>query len=207
MRTGGAGAGPSAWLALAALVLGGLALVPGGARAPGPGSGAGVAELTRELASGAGTVDALELAGWIRERRPVRVLDVRDSSAHVRFSIPTAEHATLEGLAALDPGGEVPLVLYGDGDGRAVRAWLLLRRLGHPRARLLAGGVVAWVDEVIEPVLPAGTPAERARFDRVAELSRYFGGVPRVGERDTLRARGPARAEAAVRLLSRRGCY
>lgn len=206
MRAPGAGLGISTWLAAAALALGGLALVPGGARAPGAGTVPGVAELTHELASGAGTVEALELARWIRDRRPVRVLDVRDSSAHVRFSIPTAEHATLEALAAVDPGGE-DLVIYGDGDGRAVRAWLLLRRLGHDRARLLVGGVVAWIDDVIEPVLPAGTPEERARFDRVAELSRYFGGVPRVGERDTAAVSGPARAEAAVRLLSRRGCY
>ena len=94
--------------------------------------------------------------------------------------------------------------MYDDGGGEAVRSWLLLRRLGHPEVRILDRGVLGWIDGVVNPVLPAGTPAQRARYERVAEVSRYFGGMPRIGDPPD---RADATAEDAVRLLSRRGCY
>jgi hypothetical protein len=46
----------------------------------------------------------------------------------------------------------------------------------------LRGGVREWLDEVMSPTLePDAGPAARAAFQRVASLSRYFGGVPRIG--------------------------
>lgn len=193
-------------LAVAALGLAVLAALAGAGGGGAPG-GDGPVEITPELASGDALLDPLELARMIRERRPLRLLDVRDSSEFIRFSIPTATHAQLGGLADLPAEAEGgPVVLYDDGRGGAVRAWLMLRRLGHPEVRVLGGGVLGWLDHVLNPVLPAGTPEERARFERVADLSRYFGGMPRVGE-PRPRAADPARAEDAITLLSRRGCY
>ena len=79
---------------------------------------------------------------------------------------------------------------------------MAIDRLGH-RPRILERGVLGWIDGVVSPVLPAGTADERARYRRVAEVSRYFGGMPRVGE-----PTAPASdAGEAVRLLTRRGCY
>lgn len=178
------------------------------ARAPG---GVGPAELTAELASGDALVDPLVLAAMIRDRAAVRLLDVRDSSAFIRFSLPTAVHATLPELARLvaeeeSSGVGAPIVVYDDGGGDALRAWLLLRRLGHPDVRLLRAGVAGWLDHVLSPTLPAGSAEERARFEQVADLSRYFGGMPRVGTPRSART-GPEAAEAAITLLSRRGCY
>lgn len=185
-------AGTALVLALAALMGGGL---------DGPGK-SGVQELRAELASGAPLLDAVNLGEWIRDRRPVRILDVQDSAANVRFSIPTAVHVRRPALVAIEPG-DVPIVIYDDGTGEAARAWLLLRRLGHPRVHVLDRGVLGWIDGVLEPVLPAGTPEERAIYDRTAAVSRYFGGMPRIGS-----APEPSRDPgAAVRLLSRRGCY
>lgn len=190
---------PGAILAGLAIALAGLAPLAGTADRPGR---PGVAELSDELAAGAPFVDAVTLAEWIREGRPLRIRDVRDSSAFIRFSVPTAAHVPLTRIADESVETTRPLVLYDDGTGGAVRAWLLLRRLGH-RPRILERGVLGWIDGVISPVLPAGTPEERARYDRVAEVSRYFGGLPRIGDppdRET-------EAGEAVRLLTRRGCY
>lgn len=196
---------PGSLLAAVGLALAALAALAGSSPTGAPG-GSGPAELTASLASGEALLDPLDLAALIRDRRAVRVVDVRDSSAFIRFSIPTASHATLRELAALEVGAGDPIVVYDDGAGEAVRAWLLLRRLGHPDARILTDGVAGWLDHVLAPVLPAGSPEERAWFDRVADLSRYFGGLPRVGE-PPQRPAGPDRAEAAITLLSRRGCY
>lgn len=190
---------PARGLAGLAVVLALAALVAGGR--DGPGS-SGVQELRAELASGEPLLDAVTLGEWIRDRRPLRIIDVQDSSAHVRFSVPTAVHVARPALVDVEHG-DSPIVVYDDGTGEAARAWLLLRRLGHPSVYVLERGVLGWIDGVIEPVLPAGTPAERAVYERTAAISRYFGGMPRTGPAPAS-SRDP---EAAVRLLSRRGCY
>lgn len=196
----GRGLRPGYGLAVAAVLLGLLApLLGSDQRMP----ATGVPELTAELATGAPLIDAVDLAARIRAGEPTTLVDVRDSSAFIRFAIPTAERWPVGRLASLPEGGG-PIVLYGDGDGTAARGWLLLRRLGHPDVRILERGVVGWIDGILEPVLPADSPEERARYRRVADLSRYFGGMPRVGEPALERQRS---AESAVRLLSRRGCY
>lgn len=196
---------PGTLLAGTGLTLAVLGALAGSGGRGGPG-GTGPVELTTELASGEALMEPLELAAMIRERRTVRLVDVRDSSSFIRFSLPTAHPMGLPELADMAGDDRSPIVVYDDGSGAAVRAWLLLRRLGHPDVRVLNGGVLGWLDHVLNPVLPAGSPAERARFDRVAELSRYFGGMPRVGEPEE-RPGGPGRADAAITLLSRRGCY
>lgn len=194
-------ASPGTFLAVAAVVLAVSAPLAGGGVEPGE---PGVVELTAELAAGAPFIDAVSLGEWIRDRRPVRVWDVRpDSSAFVRFAVPTASHVPFRALATR-PADSATIVVYDDGAGAAVRSWLLLRRLGHPDVRILERGVVGWIDGVVSPVLPAGTPEERERYQRVAAVSRYFGGLPRVGEPAT--GAGTS-AEEAVQLLSRRGCY
>ncbi len=163
----------------------------------------GVVELRAELSSGTPFVDPVALGEWIRARRDIRLWDVRDDTgAFTRFAIPTAEHVPFDRLADR-PVRSTPILLYDDGSGQAVRGWLLLRRLGHPDVRILRAGVLGWIEGVIRPVLPAESPDERARYRRVAAVSRYFGGLPRIGERPR-RDTSPA---DAVQLLSRRGCY
>lgn len=201
MADAGTRPGIGAALGVAAIALGLLAPVAGAGEGPGR---PGVAELSRELADGAPLVDAVTVAEWIRDRQRLRIVDVRDRSAFIRFSVPTAVHVPLPALGALPVDSGRPIVVYDDGEGQAVRAWLLLRRLGHPRVRILERGVLGWIDGVVNPVLPASSPAERGRYERVARVSRYFGGMPRIGEPPE---RVDASADDAVRLLTRRGCY
>jgi rhodanese-related sulfurtransferase len=164
----------------------------------------GVAELTEELASGRPFLDAVTLGEWIRDGEAPTILDLQDPGAAVRFTIPTAENVTHGALAALPVDSGATVVLYDGGGDAAVRGWLLLRRLGHPRVRVLQGGVVGWIDGIISPVLPRDTPEEDAYFRRVASVSRYFGGLPRAGKRFP---EDSSNTRDAVQLLSRRGCY
>jgi hypothetical protein len=88
---------------------------------------------------------------------------------------------------------------------------MLLRAAGVRNALFVPGGLADWRDEVISPVLPADAPPEQAAaFERAAELSRYFGGSPRIaapGESVTrpteLAEAGPPAQLARTR---RRGC-
>jgi hypothetical protein len=70
-------------------------------------------------------------------------------------------------------------------------------RVGDARLLRLHGGFEAWRDEVLFPHLRAdASERERQRFAPRAQLSRYFGGTPRVLEPGT----DPAQPR------SRRGC-
>lgn len=114
-------------------------------------------------------VTALELAQWIRERhRGLRVLDVRADSEYTRYHIPGAERMTLSQLttAHFAPGETV--VLYSEGGAHAAQGWVLLRTAGQRNVYFLRGGLLEWLDDVMNPA--AST-----------DLTRYFGGVPRQG--------------------------
>lgn len=198
------------WMAGAAALAGALAPLAGspyrravGAPPAGasPAAGLDIAALAREVAEQEDHVSAVELATWIRARRPgLRVIDVRTASEYAAFHIPSAEHVPIEQLAAGRFGAGETVVLYSELGVHGGQAWVLLRALGHRRVLFLRGGLVEWLDDVMSPTIAADAPADaQARFAAVAELSRWFGGTPR-----RIAAGGTAAApEPAAR---RRGC-
>lgn len=140
-----------------------------------------VASLAREVSAEEDHVSAVELAAWIRARRPgLRVLDVRSAAEYAVFHLPTAEHLPLEQLSTARFSADETLVLYSEAGVHAAQAWVFLRALGHRRVSFLRRGLREWLDDVMSPTLAADASAEaRAEFGRVEELSRWFGGVPR----------------------------
>jgi rhodanese-related sulfurtransferase len=192
---------PARVLAGVALVLAVLAALTGTTRR---GGGAVDARgLAAEIEHEDDHVTALELAQWIRDRKPgLRVLDVRSDSEFAAYHIPSAERMPLIALASLRPKSGETLVLYSEGGAHAAQAWVLLRANGRRDVYFLRGGLLDWMEDVMSPTLPADT--SRAR---VAALSRYFGGVPRTGAPSLPAAANPApTAGAAVARLRRRGC-
>jgi rhodanese-related sulfurtransferase len=166
------------------------------------------ASLAHDIETEADHVTAMELAGWIRHRKPgLRVLDVRSGSEFTAYHIPSAERVPITELTKLAPRDGETLVLYSEGGAHAAQGWVLLRALGHEHVYFLRGGLLDWMDDVMSPVIPNASSATR---DSLAALSRYFGGVPRVGAVDAasrvaLPASAPT-ASAAVEKLRRRGC-
>lgn len=163
-------------------------------------------------------VDAITLAESIRGQRPgLRVIDLRSTAEFDELSIPTAEHMSVAEAAALEVPRATPIVLYSEGGTHAAQVWFMLRARGYTDVRFLREGMYEWAARVMSPMLPVDpTPAELAEYNRVADLSRYFGGVPRRDmPRDAL-APGYWRTEAngasshqavdAVKNVRRRGC-
>ena len=138
---------------------------------------------------GPGEISAVQLAEWIRAQRSgVLLLDMRSAQAMARESLPGARP-----VAAFDGESVDTVVLYGERqlDGA--------RPLGGSARHVLRlrGGIEAWNAEVLFPVIRSdASTAHRREFAARAQLSRYFGGTPRVLEPG-------ARAE---RNRSRRGC-
>jgi rhodanese-related sulfurtransferase len=148
-------------------------------------------------------VTAIDLAGWIKDRKPgLRVIDVRPAEAFDDFHLPTAENVPLPSISQAAFKTTDTLVLYSDGGAHAAQGWVLLRSLGYSRVYFLRGGLGEWLDDVMNPVIPANaTPEETDAFKRTVELSQYFGGHPTVGDRP------PATpVSQRVEAMKRRGC-
>ncbi|MFL5606814.1 MAG: rhodanese-like domain-containing protein [Gemmatimonadaceae bacterium] len=180
-----------------------------------------VTRLASEIQHEDDHVTAIELAQWIKDRRPgLRVLDVRSDSEFADYHIPTARRLPLESLATLEPTPDETLVLYSEGGAHAAQAWVLLRALGHSHVYFLRGGLLDWMDDVMNATLPSSPDSASTR---AAALSRYFGGTPHVrfstdssatpaseAKPTSVSPAKPARnaptATEAVARLRRRGC-
>jgi len=139
-----------------------------------------VEALAEQVAREQDHITAVELAEWVRAGRPgLRVVDVRSQQEFDQDHLPFAEHVPLEALARTRFARTDVIVLVSRGGTHAAQAWVLLRALGHSQAYFLTGGMDEWETEILAPVLGASS-AHEALTER-AELSRYFGGLPRVG--------------------------
>jgi len=136
-------------------------------------------------------VTAIELAGWIKNRRPqLRVVDVRSKDEYEAYHLPMAERAPIDSLSSIGFGHNETIVLYSDGGAHAAQGWVFLRALGYDKVYFLRGGVYEWLDQVMNPVLRTDVlPKDSATFANVAALSRYFGGEPRSSESAPLKVR------------------
>jgi len=138
-------------------------------------------------------VSAVDLALWIRDQRPrLLIVDARPTEAFDKDRLPGArllEDVDVDALTSADT-----VVVYADSSADAG----VLRGLSRaPRVLRLHGGMAAWNDEVLFPVLRADANARQQQdFAVRARLSRYFGGSPQLLDPGASPARG----------RSRRGC-
>jgi rhodanese-related sulfurtransferase len=201
-------------LLIAALGLGALAVIAGSPRLQSR-ARIDVAALARDVEREDDHVTALELARWIRDRKPgLRVVDVRDSAAFENYHVPGAERIPLTALASATFTPDETIVVYSDGGAHAAQAWVFLRALGNERVYFLRGGLYEWLDDVMNPVISAtASDSAQSRFAAVSEISRYFGGVPRTSDDSSGAAAKTTGADAhesagrqAAKAVRRRGC-
>jgi rhodanese-related sulfurtransferase len=179
-------------LAVAAVVLAALAALGGDASPP---------VSSRDGAE----VTALELARWIREGRPnLHVIDLRTVEEFESFAIPGAERMSASELVGRSWEDDATVVVYGDSGPPPREVGEGLRARGVESAFVLGGGMSEWVATIAAPVLPANPSREETDLSReIAEMSRWFGGVPRVSDA-TSRPRDSVRE--AMGRIRRRGC-
>ena len=173
-------------LAAAALLLGAVAVFGN------PNRGGTVRMDTQELATIVGSevdhVTSRELGDWIVQgRTDYRLIDLRSEPEFDAYHIPTAENVPVARLPDYGLARDEKIVLYSEGGIHSAQAWFLLKARDYPAAYILLGGLEAWQDEVLYPVVPgpSATAAERAAFERTAQVARFFGGGPRAAAADT----------------------
>src|SRR5690349_1625359 len=134
--------GAAALLALGAAVV--------GSPEPHAGTRTSIRTLADEIEHESDHVTALELAEWIRQRRPgLRVIDVRSDSEYLAYHIPTAERIPLGTLATTSFDPRASVVLYSEGGAHAAQGWVLLRTAGVRNVWFLRGGILDWMDDVM----------------------------------------------------------
>jgi rhodanese-related sulfurtransferase len=188
------------WLATAAALLGVLAL---GAGDPYPAGGGSAA------ARGVRSVTPIDVARIVRQGGRTRIVDLRADSLFDVYHVPGAERST-RGDVARDPwSADDTVVVYADDDAKAIDVAAALQRRGVKYVRVLRGGLLSWLDEIVQPRLsplaPTASSRERAARREHLELSRYFGGTPYVAP-DTGEQRNRSSEAAAVARIMRRGC-
>jgi rhodanese-related sulfurtransferase len=168
-------------LAVLALALGALALFADPQR--GPFVKLDARELALVVEKEVDHVTAAELAGWIVEgRADYRLLDLRTEQDYATYHVPTAENVPLSGLADYPLRRNEKIVLYSEGGIHSAQAWMLLRAQGYEAVYMVLGGLESWKDDVLFPSLPADADAQaRARFERAAQVAKFFGGEARLG--------------------------
>lgn len=206
-------------LAIAAAVLGVLAPIAGSPYTERHAS-IDVDALAAAVAHEDDHVTAIELGDWIKARRPgLRVVDVRSAEEFAEYHVPTAEHVPLDQVTKTRFRADDTIVLYSEGGPHAAQAWVFLRALGYKNVFFLRGGLYEWLEQVMSPTIAENaSPKARAEFDRVAALSRYFGGQPQISDAaasETIPLPKPAssktsadaaKTSAAVQRIRRRGC-
>jgi len=142
-------------------------------------------------------VSALDLAQWLRARRPgLLLVDVRTAEAFDADRLPGARLLADVDTAALRQAETVVVYADASADAGALHG-ISNAPSSVPHVLRLYGGIVAWNDEVLFPVLRADASARQQReFATRALLSRYFGGSPRLLDPGAAPTRG----------RSRRGC-
>ncbi|HVE70350.1 MAG TPA: rhodanese-like domain-containing protein [Thermoanaerobaculia bacterium] len=149
-------------LLVAAVVAGALAAI---ARSPHRTPQLDVTRLATLIETEKDHVTAVELAHWIRDRKPgLRVIDLRTPKEYAGTRVPSSVNLSLRELATRELTRSDTIVLISERGGHAAQGWVLLQARGYRNVFFLRGGMEEWVDDVL-------------RSPRQKELSRYFGGV------------------------------
>ncbi len=128
-----------------------------------------------------------ELADWIIQgKADFRLLDLRSEKEFNEYHIPNSENVMTSQLETYPLLRNEKIVLYSDGGIHSAQAWFLLRAKGYKGVYILFGGLEEWNDKILFPKMPANATKEQtASFDKIKEISKFFGGSPQTGVEET----------------------
>lgn len=145
-----------------------------------------VKELSIESIRDSEIINVKELADWIIEGKvDYRLVDLREEEAFKEYFIPTAVNIQTSELLESNLMRNQKILLYCEDNIKAAQGWFVLKSKDYKGVYILNGGVDSWKDEILFPSISANaSPEEKAEFDKVVEVSKFFGGSPQVGETD-----------------------
>lgn len=129
-------------------------------------------------------ITAEELADWIIQGKiDYRLIDLRSEKEFLEYHIPTAENLELTALSTQTFLPTEKIILYSEGGIHSAQAWFLLIAKGYRNVYMLKGGLEEWKDKILFPAISDNaSPEELNQFEKIKEVSKYFGGSPQTGK-------------------------
>ena len=143
-------------------------------------------ELARIVQTETDHVSVEELADWIIQgRADFRLIDLRSEAEFTQYHIPGAENASITALSEHGLLRNEKIILYSEGGIHSAQAWFLLKAREYRGVYLLRGGLDEWKEKVLFPAIPEHpTPDQAAAFEKMKQVSTFFGGTPLTGTRE-----------------------
>lgn len=136
-------------------------------------------------------ITAEELADWIiKEKSDFRLIDLRSENEFSEYHIPKAENIQLIDLNNYTFLPTEKIILYSEGGIHSAQAWFLMIARGYKNVYMLKGGLDEWKEKILFPIISENaTPDEIKNFERIKEVSKYFGGSPQTGKIEDIRVK------------------
>lgn len=163
----------------AAFILGVIAIFAGN-----PYGGAFIKVNEKELAlstvNNSEKISVNDLADWIiKGRADFELIDLRSAEKYNEYAIPGSQCIPLAQLPEADLLRNQKIIFYSDDDVAASQAWFMIKSKGYKGVYILSGGLTAWKEKVLFPKAPiSGSKDELAQFEKMKEVSKFFGGQP-----------------------------
>jgi len=139
-------------------------------------------EMTLSTVKDQDKIDVMTLADWlIKEKPDFTLVDLRNEKEYTEYNIPTSVNIKMEDLLGSGLMRNQKIILYGTDDIAAAQAWFVLKSSNYKGVYILSGGLNEWKNQILFPKLALNaTPEQAAAFEKVKQISSYFGGTPQL---------------------------
>jgi rhodanese-related sulfurtransferase len=146
-----------------------------------------VNELTMKIQDKSSSISVEDMADWlIQKKTDFKLVDLRDDKKFSEYNIPSSINVKLAELAALKLSKTEKIILYSDDNIASAQAWFILKSKHYKSVYLLTGGINEWKEKILFPSLsPVASAEEKAKFAKMVEISKFFGGTPQLAANDT----------------------
>jgi rhodanese-related sulfurtransferase len=162
-------------------------------------------------------VASVDLADWIiKGKADFRLLDIRSPKEFKEYHIPVAENLPGSDLYNATFLPTEKIIICGNDGVQTAQGWFLLKARNYKSVYVLDGGIKNWENKILFPKIPDNpTPDQQKEFDKIKEVSQFFGGTPMTGENESSQMKSikmpeiklPAVAPGATKKKSKReGC-
>lgn len=127
-------------------------------------------------------ITVMQLAEWLIEgKADFTLIDLRSEKSFEEYSIPNSVNIQLQNLLDSDLMRNEKIILYSDDDIASAQAWFILRSANYKYVYILKGGMNEWKEKILFPKLSENSSQEeKNEFEKVKQISLYFGGSPRI---------------------------
>ncbi len=139
-------------------------------------------ELALKIQDKSSNVTVEQLANWlIQKNADFTLIDLRSEKLFNEYNIPTSINMKINDILSLQSPKNTKILIYSDDNLQAAQAWFLLKSKRFSAVYLLKGGLNEWTNKILFPSLSENaSPDEKANFAKISEISKYFGGSPRM---------------------------